>query len=144
MSIGRSITSINGGWLSIWFYRTSIQKRISSILLSIEKLFLAAPERGGFGSGTEGLAYAQEFTLGNKNKGTGMFSVTKTDKMAIIPIENIERGLHLIPKYGSVVGETSKKIQQIQEESWDPQTRKVRKQSDVNALECYDEFYLNS
>ena len=55
----------------------------------------------GVGMGREGLALVQEFSIGPKcDANTGMYSLTRTEKVEVISIESIERGVHLIPKFG--------------------------------------------
>jgi len=51
--------------------------------------------------GREGLALVQEFSVGRCDANTGMYSLIRTEKVEAISIESIERGVHLIPKFGT-------------------------------------------
>jgi hypothetical protein len=95
---------------------------------------------------------------------TGMFHVHRTKRLRVIEVNDIERGVHLIPKFGRVIGETTK-IRQIIEEkrttiTWEEANRAGAAAVDANhdiggskavvstntwldALSYYDDFWLN-
>jgi hypothetical protein len=99
-----------------------------------------------FGMDREGLALVQEFSVGQRDANTGMYSLTRTEKVEVISIESIERGVHLIPKFGTDFEkvDTLKWIKGVQRDTRDSETGKLVKQSDINALHHYKHFFLNS
>jgi hypothetical protein len=46
---------------------------------------------------------------------TGMFHVHRPKRLKVIAVNDIERGVHLIPKYGREIGETTKMRRIIEE-----------------------------
>jgi len=98
----------------------------------------------GVGMGREGLALVQEFSVGPKcDANTGMYSLARTEKVEVISIESIERGVHLIPKFGGLL-HTLTRIKRVQRDTRDSETGKIMKQSDINAFHHYERFFLNS
>ena len=46
---------------------------------------------------------------------TGMYHVRRTTRVAVIDVKDIERGVHLIPKFGQQVGNTVKVKRKVEE-----------------------------
>jgi hypothetical protein len=52
------------------------------------------------------LAYVSWFETRGKDPVTGLFHLKRTSKSSVIQVDDIERGVHLIPKFGHQVGAT--------------------------------------
>ena len=69
------------------------------------------------GQDTHRLAFVNWFeTRGRADSNSGMYHVRRTTRNGVISIENIERGVHLIPKFGSEVGPTWEMKKRIEKE----------------------------
>jgi len=83
-------------------------RRVAQVLL----LFKYRPSGALLEEST--LAYVNWFeTKRTADKHTGLYLVSRTTRCAVIDIADIERPVHLIPKYGSAVGETYRVKQQL-------------------------------
>jgi hypothetical protein len=89
-------------------------------------------------------AYVQWFNTvgGQVDKNNGMFSVRRTSQKAVINISDIERGVHLIPKYGREIGSTTALMWKLQYEMRNQETGSIPKAPFANAQ--FEEFWLNS
>jgi hypothetical protein len=52
------------------------------------------------------LAYVWWFETKGKDTVTGLFPLRRTTKRSVIQVDDIERGVHLIPRFGRQVGDT--------------------------------------
>ena len=52
------------------------------------------------------LAYVSWFETRGKDAVTGLFHLKRSSKCSVIQVDDIERGVHLIPKFGHQVGDT--------------------------------------
>ena len=58
---------------------------------------------------THGMAYIQWYqTVGTADPLTGMYLLRRTLRFDVIDVARIERGVHLIPKFGNELGSTAK------------------------------------
>ena len=64
------------------------------------------------------LAYVSWFETksGAADRSSGLYLVGRTKKTWVIPVKDIERGVHLIPKFGAKVGEAIKLKQMLSKE----------------------------
>jgi len=101
------------------------------------------------------LAYISLFeTMKGPDPNSGLYLLRRTKKMAVIDIEDIERGVHLIPKFGHQVGATEGVKRTV-----DVEQMRVGMEADVgnarwgdsavtvtswlNVIPHYEEFWLN-
>ena len=105
------------------------------------------------------LAYVSWFeTKRAADPNSGLYLVGRTKKCTVIDVKDIERGVHLIPKFGAQVGETAKlqRKLELQKAQWRLQVNigemdkrekarlEVINERDWSALAHYTDFWLNS
>jgi hypothetical protein len=90
----------------------------------------------------EGFILGREFSIGQRDEDNKMYAARKTEKLEVIPVSKIERSIHLIPRYGSNIGDTLNLKKRVQDESCDLITGKVTKY--IDALSLYKDFWVNS
>jgi hypothetical protein len=128
-------------------------KRVAQLLLLFQ-----VPRRAN-DENSQKLAYVSWFeTKSMKHSSSGLYLVSRTTKASVIAVEDIERGVHLVPKFGANVGEAIKlkcKFQeanvmwkiQMQTASIDIRERyrlEVLNERAWSSLSHYSEFWLNS
>jgi hypothetical protein len=102
------------------------------------------------------LAYVSCFdTKRRADANSGLYLLGRTNKFEVIDINEIERAVHLIPKFGSEVGSAAKvkleidqakarsKIREASREIID-ECFKIVQARQLSALSFYDEFWLNT
>jgi hypothetical protein len=105
------------------------------------------------------LAYVSWFeTKRTADPNSGLYLVGRTKKCTVIEVKDIERGVHLIPKFGAQVGETAKLQRKLELEKaqWRLQInttvmdKREKARLDVinernwSSLAHYTDFWLNS
>ena len=120
-------------------------QRVAEVLLlykcNREAMNMISAHRG---SDVGEYAYVQWMnTIGGRpDKDNGMYMIRRTHQTAVIHIGDIERSVHLIPKYGRQIGATTKLIRKLQYTLQDPVTEEILKAP--NAIAEFEEFWLNS
>jgi Plavaka transposase len=96
------------------------------------------------GSDVGEYAYVQWMNTvgGRPDKDNGMYTVRRTRRTAVIHIGDIERSVHLIPKYGRQIGATTKLMRKLQDTLRDAVTGEIPKAPSATAE--FEEFWLNS
>jgi len=61
------------------------------------------------------LAYVSWFETKGKDSVTGLYHLKRSTKHSVIPVDDIERGVHLIPKFAHQVGATVGKKRLIEQ-----------------------------
>ena len=117
-----------------------------------------------FGQIAEPLAFISWFeTKGPANMGSGLYPVARTTKFDVINVDLIERGVHLIPKFGNEIGralqvkrdlDRQKARDRLEYECTGTDAvesrsnlklaRSIVRQRNLSALSVYTEFWLNT
>ena len=105
------------------------------------------------------LAYVSWFeTKRTADPNSGLYLVGRTKKCTVIDVKTIQRGVHLIPKFGAQVGETAKVLRdlELKKAKWrlEVNTREmdnrekarleVINERNWSSLAHYTDFWLNS
>jgi len=105
------------------------------------------------------LAYLSWFeTKRTADPNSGLYLVGRTKKCSVIDVKDIERGVHLIPKFGAQIGETVKLQRQLEMEKrkwqlrvhttpvdkWERARLEVVNERSWSSLTHYTDFWLNS
>jgi hypothetical protein len=128
-------------------------KRVAQLLLLFQVPRCANDEN------SQKLAYVSWFeTKSAKHSSSGLYLVSRTKKESVIPVQDMERGVHLVSKFEANVEEAIKlkcKLQeanvmwkiQVQTTSMDIRERyrlEVLNERAWSSLSRYSEFWLNS
>ena len=106
------------------------------------------------------LVYIRRFSIKQNpepNRGPGLYLISRITRTTVIPIQAIEHSIHLIPRFDSNIGATTKIFQEIQRNREEfsaygytqlnstatESSEDARFNKPCDALEYYSEFYLN-
>jgi len=94
------------------------------------------------------LAFVHWFeTKGQVSPSTGMYTVRFTSRFGVIPVDKIERGVHLVPKFGSEIGPTTemkKKIDAERDEKLIKEGELTKSNVWLDVYAHYEDYLLNN
>jgi hypothetical protein len=129
---------------------TMSNKRVAQLLLLFKCEFQNQEQE---------LAYISWFeTKRTADPNSGLYLVGRTKKCSVINVKNIERGVHLIPKFGAQIGEAVKLQRRLEMEKkkwqlrvhttpvdkWERVRLEVVNKRSWSPLTHYTDFWLNS